>query len=197
MYDTHRWVAGHGTRRCLAGRGNTVCLIKVQTVIDVPLVETGMSADQEVAYPQNFSSNVAAGILVERGSEVLLVETPRRGWEFPGGRIEEGETIVDGVLRELREEANIVASVDRLVGVYTNLSAGRVIFDFLGPWLSGQAGKGFETTKVAWVEKAGSMRMIEHPAYRRRLQQLLAFDGRVLFLSYTTPPFTVCHEQYV
>ena len=72
-----------------------------------------------------------------------------------------------------------------------------MIFDFLGTWSSGEAREGFETTKVAWVEKAGSMKTIEHPAYYRRLQQLLAFDGRVLFLSYTTPPFTVCYEQYV
>lgn len=148
-----------------------------------------------LAVPPEFS--VAAGILVERGNEVLLVETPGRGWEFPGGRIEEGETIVDGVLRELREEANITASVDRLVGVYTNLSAGRVIFDFQGTWLSGKARKGFETTDVAWVAKSEAMKMVEHPAYHRRMQQLLGFDGRVLFLSYTTPPFTVCQETYV
>ena len=128
---------------------------------------------------------------------MLLVETPRRGWEFPGGRIEESETIVDGVLRELQEEANIVASVDRLAGVYTNLSAGRVIFDFLGTWLSGQAKAGDETTDVAWVAKTEATKMIEHPAYHRRLKQLLGFDGRVLFLSYTTPPFTECHETHV
>lgn len=53
--------------------------------------------------------HVAAGILVERGNAVHLVETPRRGWEFQGGRIEESETIIVGVLRELREEANVVA----------------------------------------------------------------------------------------
>ena len=140
---------------------------------------------------------VAAGILVSLGEKLLLARTARRGWEFPGGQIEEGETITDGVLRELSEEANITASIDGLVGVYTNLSAGRVIFDFLGTWLSGEARKGFETTDVAWVAKTEAMRMIEHPAYHRRLQQLLSFDGRVLFLTYTTPPFTICHEQYV
>ena len=53
---------------------------------------------------------VAAGMLVERGDEVLLVRTKRRGWEFPGGQIEEGESVLDGVIREVREEANILAS---------------------------------------------------------------------------------------
>ena len=140
---------------------------------------------------------VAAGILVSHGDDVLLVRTERRGWEFPGGQIEVGETIVDGVLRELREEANIVASVNQLVGVYTNLSAGRVIFDFLGTWLSGEARRGFEATDVAWIVKTEALRIIEHPAYHRRLQQLLGFNSRVLFLSYKTPPFTVCQETYV
>ena len=140
---------------------------------------------------------IAAGILVGHEDKVLLVRTPRRGWEFPGGQIEEGETIVDGVIRELQEESNIAASVDRLVGVYTNHSAGRVIFDFLGIWLSGKARAGCETTDVAWVTKTDAGNMIDHPGYQRRLQQLLSFDGRVLFLSYTTPPFTVCHQMYV
>ena len=140
---------------------------------------------------------VAAGILVSQGDEVLLVRTEHRGWEFPGGQIEEGETIVDGVIRELQEESNIAASVDRLVGVYTNHSAGRVIFDFLGIWLSGKARAGCETTDIAWVSKTDTVNMIDQPGYQRRLQQLLSFDGRVLFLSYTTPPFTVCHQMYV
>ena len=140
---------------------------------------------------------VAAGILVRRGDEVLLVRTEKRGWEFPGGQIEEGESVLDGVVREVQEEANIAASADRLVGVYSNLSKHRVIFDFLGTWLSGEAQTGTETIDVAWVRKDDTARMIEHPLYSRRLQQLLSFDGRVLFQSYTTPPFVVVDEQFV
>ena len=140
---------------------------------------------------------VAAGILVERGDEVLLVRTERRGWEFPGGQIEEGESVLDGVVREVREEANIVVSVDRLAGVYSNLSNGRVIFDFLGSWLSGDTRTGEETRDVSWVQRTEADKMIDHPGYSRRLQQLLSFDGRILFLSYTTPPFTVQAQQFV
>ena len=102
---------------------------------------------------------VAAGMLVERGDEVLLVKTERRGWEFPGGQIEEGESVLDGVIREVREEANIVASADRLVGVYSNLSNHRVIFDFLGSWLSGDARIGEETLDVAWVQRATPLKV--------------------------------------
>ena len=134
-------------------------------------------------------------MLVQRGDEVLLVRTPRRGWEFPGGQIEEGESVVDGVVREVKEEAGVVAAVERLVGVYSNLSGSRVIFDFLGSWLSGDAEAGDETIAAAWVPRADARQMIDHPGYRQRLRQLLAFDGQVLFQSYTTAPFTVRAQQ--
>ncbi len=148
----------------------------------------------DVNWPKHI---VAAGMLVERADEVLLVKTERRGWEFPGGQIEEGESVLDGVVREVREEANIVAAADQLVGVYSNLSNHRVIFDFLGHWLSGDARMGEETLDVAWVQKTEASKMIEHPIYNRRLQQLLSFDGRVLFQSYTTSPFAVHAQQFV
>ena len=136
-------------------------------------------------------------MLVQRGDEVLLVRTPRRGWEFPGGQIEEGESVLDGVVREVQEEAGVVAAVDRLVGVYSNLSSSRVIFDFLGSWLSGDAEAGDESIAAAWVSRASAEQMIDHPGYRQRLRQLLAFDGRVLFQSYTTAPFAVRAQQWV
>ena len=136
-------------------------------------------------------------MLVERGDEVLLVKTERRGWEFPGGQIEEGESVLDGVVREVREEANVVVSADQLVGVYSNLSDHRVIFDLLGSWLSGDARTGEETLDVAWVQKTEASKMINHPIYSQRLKQLLSFDGRVLFQSYTTSPFTIHAQKFV
>ena len=69
---------------------------------------------------------VAAAMLVEREDRVLLVRTPRRGWELPGGQIEHGESILDGVMREVREEANVVAAAGSLAGVYSNLRSSRV-----------------------------------------------------------------------
>ena len=37
------------------------------------------------------------------------------GWEFPGGKIEEGETPKDAIIREIKEELNIKISVQEKI----------------------------------------------------------------------------------
>ena len=140
---------------------------------------------------------VAAGLLVRRESQVLLVRTPRRGWEFPGGQIALNEAVTNGAIREVIEEANVVSSVDQLVGIYSNVGASRVLFDFLGSWISGDGATGEETLDVKWVSMDDALKLVEHPLYNRRLTQMRDFDGRVLYQAFANDPYTVHSEQYV
>ncbi len=60
--------------------------------------------------------------VIEGSARVLLVRhnyTP--GWFLPGGGVERGETIYQAAVRELREEAGIVANEEPLLhGVFLN-----------------------------------------------------------------------------
>ncbi|MCH1536845.1 MAG: NUDIX hydrolase [Candidatus Poseidonia sp.] len=42
-----------------------------------------------------------------KGGKVLFVRHPKRGWEIPGGHLEEGESPEDALLRELFEETGL------------------------------------------------------------------------------------------
>ena len=58
--------------------------------------------------------------MIYRGEELLLqnrVKTDWRGYCFPGGHVEPGESIVASVVREMREETGLTVKNLRLCGI--------------------------------------------------------------------------------
>ena len=64
--------------------------------------------------------NVVAAI-IRRDGKILATQRGygdfAGGWEFPGGKIEAGETPEQAVVREVREELDVVIGVDSLFAV--------------------------------------------------------------------------------
>jgi 8-oxo-dGTP diphosphatase len=103
--------------------------------------------------------NVAAGILCDAEGRVLIAERlgggPFRGmWEFPGGKIGEGESSVDALSRELAEELGI--EVTRCA-TFMNLRHeydDRVVtieFFIVSDWISEPVGR--EGQALRWVPR--------------------------------------------
>ena len=65
--------------------------------------------------------HVAAGVLEDKHGRVLITQRPDGShlagqWEFPGGKIEADETVLDGLARELVEELGVrIVSADPLI----------------------------------------------------------------------------------
>ncbi len=102
------------------------------------------------------------GVVISEGRALLI----RRGgpplegqWSIPGGMLEVGETIVEGVRRELSEETGIEVRVGELIEVFERINpdaAGKtkyhfVVLDYLCVAIRGEARAGSDVTDVAWV----------------------------------------------
>lgn len=115
---------------------------------------------------------------------VLLIRSPRRGWEFPGGQVEEGESLTDALVREVQEETGLTVDICELVGVYSNIHSHIVMFGFLCEWLEGEPTTSPESLEVAWVERDRALERVTNPAIYDRLRDMLNFDGTVVYRAY-------------
>ncbi len=93
-------------------------------------------------------------LLVRRATEPLLGE-----WSVPGGMLELGETLRDGVRREVREETGIDVEPGQVIDVFDSIFAdalGRtqyhyVLIDYLCRPLAGEARAASDVSDVRWV----------------------------------------------
>jgi 8-oxo-dGTP pyrophosphatase MutT (NUDIX family) len=144
------------------------------------------------------------GLVLNADQHVLLLQSARGDWEFPGGQVEEGETLPQALVREVLDETGFNISVAALVGVHSNLRLPpSVNFDFICRLLGGQARLSAESLQVAWVPPELALARIARPVIRERLRLMLAFTGRVVYRAYTVEPnqidanYTLHEERYV
>lgn len=96
-------------------------------------------------------------LLVRRGNE------PMRGeWSLPGGKLEVGETLREGVAREVREETGLAVKPERIIEVVDRIVREEsgvvryhyVLVDFLCSLDGGKLAAGSDAQDVLWVSRA-------------------------------------------
>jgi 8-oxo-dGTP diphosphatase len=93
-----------------------------------------------------------AGVVVDDANRVLVIQRRDNGrWEPPGGVLELGEDIEAGVRREVLEETGVEVEVQRLTGVYKNMSRGVVALVFRCRPLSHPVASSAEAAVVGWI----------------------------------------------
>lgn len=133
-----------------------------------------------------------AGLVTRDDGHVLLVRVAGRGWELPGGRVEQGEDLVEALEREVDEEAGCRVRIERLVGVYSKLTPPEMVLHlFRCRHLSGDPRPSPDTPEAGWFPAGEARRLVTEEPNARRLRDGLdaGRDGGVLYRVYRLRPY--------
>ncbi len=130
------------------------------------------------------------GVVCLKGDRVLLIKRgnpPRQGqWSLPGGRLEWGETLIAGALRELAEETGVTAEVlgllDAVDGLFTSRTTGEttrhyVMIDYAVRWVSGDPVAGDDAAEARYFSLAEALGVVEWDETRRVIAEAFARFG--------------------
>lgn len=101
----------------------------------------------------------AGGIVIRDGTKVLVTQhSGHKGWEFPKGHLEAGESSQAAALREVEEEAGVVAKVLEKAGKIEyfyyddDVKVLKTVVYFLMEYVQeGNATTAFEVMDKAWL----------------------------------------------
>ncbi len=120
--------------------------------------------------PPKHIMSAATVVLNEKG-EILLIKGPRRGWEMPGGQVEEGESLTNAAIRETKEESGIEIEVLKFCGIYQNVDASICNTLFLARPIGGKLTTSPESLEVVFFPVDQALEMVTFHNFRDRIER--------------------------
>ena len=115
----------------------------------------------------------AATIVINDNNEILLIKGPRRGWEMPGGQVEEGESLKEAAIRETKEETGIDIEVTKFCGIFQNVERSICNTLFLGKPIGGEHTTSPESLEVGFFPIEKALEMVTIKNFRQRIEYCL------------------------
>ncbi|PZE21621.1 NUDIX hydrolase [Paenibacillus xerothermodurans] len=136
----------------------------------------------DVVVPKHIVS--AAAIVLNEQNEILLIKGPRRGWEMPGGQVEEGESLRDAAIRETKEESGLDIEVTQFCGVFQNVSKSICNTLFLGRPVGGELTTTPESLEVGFFPIEEALEMVTWTNFRQRIENCLNAECHPFYVEF-------------
>jgi 8-oxo-dGTP diphosphatase len=137
-------------------------------------------ADEKMVAPKHIVS--AKAFVLNDNNEVLLIKSPRRGWEMPGGQVEEGESIKAAVIRETKEESGIDIEIVKLCGIFQNVKHSICSTMFIGKVVGGQLATSPESLEVGFFRIEKALEMVTWKHFKTRMEYCLNEETHPFFV---------------
>lgn len=135
-----------------------------------------------------------AGLVCNDKDEILLLKSPQRGWEYPGGMVEPGEALQDALIREIKEETGVDVEIIGFIGVCKNIQKDIVNIDFSCKCTGGELVTSDESLDVKWVSKDEALDLVTFPLTKKRLENMLLAGNTVSCFNFKKEPFEIVSE---
>ena len=139
--------------------------------------------------------SVAALVEDEEG-RVLMLRSPDRGWEYPGGMVEPGETLQQALHREIFEETGVSVEIISLAGVSKNMSRNIVNVDFRCRYTGGVLTTSPESLEVRWMTREEALDAVTLEVTEKRLRGMLERTENYCFAFHRRPYDLMDDEVY-
>ncbi|MGD7054789.1 MULTISPECIES: NUDIX hydrolase [Bacillaceae] len=126
----------------------------------------------------------AATVVLNDKNEVLLIKGPRRGWEMPGGQVEEGESLKDAAIRETKEESGIDVEIVKFCGVFQNVSGSICNTLFLARAIGGTPTTSPESLEVGFYPVDQALEMVTYKNFRERIEYCLKEEMNPFYIEF-------------
>lgn len=126
----------------------------------------------------------AATIVLNSKNEILLIKGPKRGWEMPGGQVEEGESLTAAAIRETKEESGIDVEILKFCGIFQNVEKSICNTLFLAKPIGGTPTTSPESLEVGYFSIEEALEMVTVGNFRQRIEYCLDATKHPFFIDF-------------
>jgi 8-oxo-dGTP diphosphatase len=135
-----------------------------------------------LSHPKHIVS--AAAIVLNDNKEILLIKGPRRGWEMPGGQVEEGESLSEAAIRETKEESGIDIEIIKFCGVFQNVKGCICNTLFLAKPIGGQPRATSESLETRYFTIEEALNKVTWKNFRKRIEYCLKPEEQPFYIEF-------------